>query len=125
MMCQPYVVCTGAESSFFLSENATLSNGATVCPFEIVSFPPCAAEPGSFEYFFASFAKSPPLFSCVSMRVGELLVVHEDVAHVAARGLRVRRLVRVVVRLDVGVRDLHAAGHLRVELLREDLPRAG
>ena len=67
MMCQPYVVCTGADSSFVLSENATLSNGATVCPFEIVSFPPCAAEPGSFEYFFASAAKSPPPLSCDSM----------------------------------------------------------
>src|SRR5205823_2937243 len=62
--CQPYCVCTGFESSFVFSENATLSNGGTVCPFEIVSFPPWLFEPGSCEYFFASAAKSAPPFSC-------------------------------------------------------------
>ena len=66
MMCQPYCVCTGAEMSPVFSENAILSNGATVWPFVIVSLPPCFAEPGSFEYFFASVAKSAPSFSCVS-----------------------------------------------------------
>ncbi len=66
MMCQPYCVCTGGEVSFVFSENATLSNCGTVWPFVIVSLPPIFAEPGSFEYFFASTAKLAPFFSCVS-----------------------------------------------------------
>ena len=61
--CHPYCVCTGRDSSPFFSENAVLSNGATVWPRTIVSLPPFAAELGSFEYFFASFAK---FFSCAA-----------------------------------------------------------
>ena len=57
MMCQPYCVCTGLLNAPVFKLKATLSNGGTVCPFETVSFPPCAALPGSFEYFFAKTAK--------------------------------------------------------------------
>ena len=66
MMCQPYCVCTGGEVSPVLSENATLSNGATVSPYVMVSLPPTFAELGSFEYFFASVAKLSPLLSRLS-----------------------------------------------------------
>src|SRR5438093_2108787 len=74
MMCQPYVVCTGGDVWPVLSENATLSNGATVWPFVIVSLPPFGAEPGSFEYFFASVAKLAPEFSCASMLSASFLL---------------------------------------------------
>ena len=74
MMCHPYVVCTGFDSSFVFSAKETLSNSGTVWPFEIVSFPPFGAEPGSFEYFFASFAKLAPAFSCASMLSASFLL---------------------------------------------------
>src|SRR5581483_791243 len=66
MMCQPYCVWTGGDVWPVLSENATLSNCGTVSPLVIVSLPPTLAELGSFEYCFASFAKSAPFLSCVS-----------------------------------------------------------
>ena len=47
------------------SVNAAVSNGATVCPFEIVSLPPFAFEPVSSECCFARAAKSAPSWSCV------------------------------------------------------------
>jgi len=61
-MCQPNCVFTGLESSPVFRENATLSNSGTVWPREIVSWPPCAFELGSCEYFFASVAMSAPAF---------------------------------------------------------------
>src|SRR5579863_5600205 len=66
MMCQPYCVCTGGDVAPVLSENATLSNAATVWPCVIVSLPPTFAELGSFEYCFASLPKSAPPLSLVS-----------------------------------------------------------
>jgi hypothetical protein len=57
-------VWTGADISPVFRLKAVLSKAGTVCPLEMVSLPPFAAEPGSFEYFFASFAKFAPAFSC-------------------------------------------------------------
>src|ERR687887_212314 len=57
MMCQPYCVCTGLDNAPVCKEKATLSNGGTVCPFDTVNLPPCAALPGSLENFFANTAK--------------------------------------------------------------------
>ena len=68
--CQPKRVCTGFEIAFVFRENATLSNGATVlmqltaCSLQTVRRPPLDLL-GSTENLRASFAKSPPPFSCL------------------------------------------------------------
>ena len=54
-------------------------------------------------------------------RVRQLLAVHEDVTDVATRSLRVVRLVRVVILLDVGVRDLDALRHVGGDSVGEKL----
>ena len=64
MMWKPYCVFTGRETWPSLRRNAVWSNGATVWPRAMVSLPPCDADAGSLENFFASAAKSPPSWSC-------------------------------------------------------------
>ena len=113
-----------AEISFVLSENAALSNGATVCvhaplvpPCATQSLPPCAAEPVSFEYFFASAAKLAPFFSFCLDLLGEALAVDEDVPHLARLGRRERRLVLRCSTSAPRRRHLDVRRHLRLQLL--------
>src|SRR5579862_7333982 len=64
---QPYcLVFTGFRSTPVLAvgANTALSNSVTSFPCVAVYLPPLSLEPGSFEYFFASFAKSAPALSC-------------------------------------------------------------
>src|SRR4029077_400785 len=81
MTCQPYWLCT-SESAFVLRESAALSNGGTVVmqaplwvPCATQSLPPCAAEPVSFEYFFASAAKFAPFLTSFSSFSPRLLLL--------------------------------------------------
>ena len=66
-MCQPYWVLIGVETAFVGSVKAAWSNAGTVWPFETVSFPPTFFEPGSCEYFFASWVKVAPLLARISL----------------------------------------------------------
>ena len=128
MMCQPSTLCTGCEISFVLRENAALSNGGTVWkqaplepPCAAQSLPPWAAEPVSFEYFFARAAKLAPPFSFVVQPLGEALAVDEDVPNLARLRRRERRLVLVVVLERCGVRHLDVRRHLALDLLAEQV----
>src|SRR5438552_12128281 len=82
MMCQPSTLCTGCEISCVLSENAALSNGATVwkhvpvlLPCAAQSLPPWAAEPVSFEYCFTIATKLAPFLSLPSIVSARLLLL--------------------------------------------------
>ena len=111
----------GRRAGSSSSENAALSNGATVWPRGTVSLPPLSFEPGSSEYSFASVAKSAPDSSCEWISSASAFVLTRMCRTSRDSATEYWRLVLVVVLLELGVGHLDVLGEALVDLLREQL----